>query len=80
MRDSYKEFLYGTYSLLRTVKGGRFYRRMLVAGDGVNQEVDESAREKWNADRQYRPFNLAQAGRTDTRTDGPVPDLSTANT
>jgi hypothetical protein len=76
VRDSYKEFLNGAYALLRKFKGGRFYRRMLVAEDGVSQEVDESARAKWNADLQYRPLNLAHAGRTDSVASAPVGDLT----
>jgi len=79
VRDSYKEFLNGTYAFLKSFRGGRFYRRMLVLDDGVNQEVDESARAKWSADPQYRPLNLAMAGRTDTTARAPVRDLAADN-
>ena len=64
VRDSYREFLLGLYGLVRR----RCYRRMLVPSDGVNQTVDNSVRQKWNADADYRPLNLAKAGRVDAGT------------
>lgn len=67
VRDSYKEFLRGGYSLVRSLPGmgGRVYRRMLVSGDGINQTVDATAFQKWKVDPEYRPPNLGQAGRAD---------------
>ena len=67
VHDSYAEFMFGTYRVVRSVPGlgGRVYRRMLVSSDGVNQKIDEMAFAKWKADPEYRPPNLGQAGRTD---------------
>jgi uncharacterized protein (DUF2235 family) len=68
VHDSYAEFLYGAYKLLRSlplIGGGRTYRRMLVPQDGIAQSVDETANLKVAADPAYRPPNLAQAGRLD---------------
>ena len=64
--DSYAEMLAGFYSVVRAVTfQGRVFRRMLVAEDGIGQSVDPAAFQKWKADPDYRPPNLAQAGRTD---------------
>ena len=64
VRDSYAEFLGGTYRALRSVSfRGRFYRPMLT--QGVNETIDESAHMKWAADPRYRPPNFAFAGRSD---------------
>lgn len=61
VRDSYAEFLAGTYRALRTVAlRGRYYRPMLT--QGVNETIDESAHMKWAADPRYRPPNLGAAG------------------
>jgi uncharacterized protein (DUF2235 family) len=69
VRDSYGEFMFGTYRFLRGAIGkGRCFRRMLVPSDGVNQTVDSSATLKWNADNDYRPANLVKAGRIDAGT------------
>jgi hypothetical protein len=58
VRDSYAEFMYGAYRVLRgLVLRGRYQRRMLV--DGVAETIDETARMKWEADATYRPENLA---------------------
>ncbi len=68
VRDSYAEFLLGTYRVLRSVPfigGGRTYRRMLVDSDGLVQTVDPTAFAKWQLDPGYRPPNLGQAGRSD---------------
>jgi uncharacterized protein (DUF2235 family) len=67
VHDSYAEFLGGTYRLVRGLPGagGRVYRRMLVLEDGIEQRIDETAFKKMDADPQYRPPNLAQAGRTE---------------
>jgi len=66
IHDSYKEMLDGWYEMARSVTfQGRVYRRMLVNEDGTNQSIDPSAFQKWKADPDYRPPNLAQAGRTD---------------
>jgi uncharacterized protein (DUF2235 family) len=73
VRDSYGEFLWGAYRAIKTLTfQGRFYRRMLVQDDGLDQQVDETARFKWEADTDYRPRNLAQPGRIDTAAAGPV--------
>jgi uncharacterized protein (DUF2235 family) len=64
VRDSYGEFLGGTYRVLRTISfRGRYYRPMLT--QGVNETIDESAHMKWSADPRYRPSNFAFAGRSD---------------
>jgi uncharacterized protein (DUF2235 family) len=64
VRDSYADFLGGTYRVLRTVSfRGRYYRPMLT--QGVNETIDESAHMKWSADPRYRPPNFAYAGRSD---------------
>jgi hypothetical protein len=64
VRDSYKDFLFGTYRVLRAVSlRGRYFRPMLV--EGVNETIDESAHMKWAADPAYRPRNFAAAGRRD---------------
>ena len=68
VRDSYKEMGGGWYGRVAGFFGGRTLRRMLVAADGIGQQVDPSARLKWDLDPDYRPKNLAQAGRTDTNT------------
>jgi uncharacterized protein (DUF2235 family) len=67
VHDSYAEFMDGTYRVLRTLPGagGRVYRRMLVAADGIGQAVDQTALKKLDADPAYRPPNLVQAGRVD---------------
>jgi uncharacterized protein (DUF2235 family) len=67
VHDSYASFLGGAYKAMRSLPwgGGPVYRRMLVRGDGINQTVDPTAFAKWRADDDYRPPNLAQAGRTD---------------
>ncbi len=67
VHDSYADFGFGTYRALRSIPGmgGRVYRRMLVQSDGIGQSVDQTAFLKWQADAEYRPPNLAQAGRTD---------------
>jgi len=63
VRDSYGEFIYGLYNLgRRALLRGRYFRPMLARG--VNQTIDPSARAKWAADPDYRPRNLALAGRT----------------
>jgi uncharacterized protein (DUF2235 family) len=65
VHDSYSEFAYGAYKLLRSLPGagGRAYRRMLVLEDGVRQTVDATAYRKMDVDTGYRPPNLSQAGR-----------------
>jgi uncharacterized protein (DUF2235 family) len=67
VHDSYAEFLGGFYKSVQFVPGapGRVYRRMLVAIDGMAQEIDETAFQKWKSDPEYRPPNLGQAGRQD---------------
>jgi len=67
VRDSYAEFMGGAYRVVRSMPGagGRVYRRMLVAEDGINQTIDPTAFAKWRADPDYRPPNLGQAGRAD---------------
>jgi len=67
VHDSYAEFMGGVYKLLRSIPGagGRVYRRMLVDEDGINQTVDPAATKKLDAQPNYRPPNLAEAGRTD---------------
>lgn len=67
VHDSYAEFMYGLYRVLRAIPGagGRVYRRMLVGKDGIGQSVDPTAYKKLEADASYRPPNLAQAGRED---------------
>jgi uncharacterized protein (DUF2235 family) len=65
VHDSYSEFMGGVYKVLRSIRGGRAYRRILVPSDGLAQKIDESAFEKWRMDSNYRPPNLAQAGRAD---------------
>ena len=63
VRDSYGEFVYGFYNLgRRALLRGRYFRPMLARG--VNETIDPSARAKWAADPDYRPRNLAVAGRT----------------
>lgn len=69
VRDSYAEFLFGTYRVLRSIPfigGGRVFRRMLVDTDGLEQTVDPTAFAKWQLDPGYRPTNLGQAGRRDS--------------
>jgi uncharacterized protein (DUF2235 family) len=67
VHDSYAAFLGGFYKSVQFVPGapGRVYRRMLVAADGMAQEIDETAFQKWKSDPEYRPPNLGQAGRQD---------------
>lgn len=65
VHDSYSEFLGGVYKVLRWLRGGRVYRRILVPGDSLEEKIDESAFEKWRKDLSYRPRNLAQAGRAE---------------
>ena len=67
VHDSYGEFMLGAYRLLRSLPGagGRVYRRMLVEADGIFQSVDPPAHQTVDADPNYRPPNLAQAGRPD---------------
>lgn len=67
IRDSYTEFGFGLYRLVRSLPfmGSRVYRRMLVDDDGIGQTVDPTAYAKWQVDSEYRPPNLGQAGRVD---------------
>lgn len=65
VNDSYSEFLRGVYKFFRSLRGGRVYRRILVPADGIAQKIDEAAFEKWRVDPNYRPPNLAQAGRAE---------------
>lgn len=67
VHDSYAEFMGGVYRVLRSLPGagGRVYRRMLVDQDGINQTVDAAATKKLDAQPNYRPPNLAEAGRAD---------------
>jgi uncharacterized protein (DUF2235 family) len=67
VHDSYAEFMGGMYRILRSIPGagGRVFRRMLVEQDGICQTVDPVANKKLAADPEYRPPNLAQAGRLD---------------
>ena len=67
VHDSYRDFMHGAYRLIQALptRPGRVYRRMLVAADGVGQEIDETAFQKWKSDPEYRPPNLGQAGRQD---------------
>lgn len=67
VHDSYAEFIFGAYRVLRSFPGagGRVYRRMLVDLDGIAQTLDPTAFKKLDADPDYRPPNLAQAGRVD---------------
>jgi uncharacterized protein (DUF2235 family) len=67
VHDSYSDFMAGAYRLLRSLPGagGRKYRRMLIDQDGIAQTVDQTAHKKLAADADYRPPNLAQAGRLD---------------
>lgn len=73
VHDSYAEFLGGVFKVVRAVGSlgtkGRVYRRILVPADGVAQSIDESAFQKWRMDGNYRPPNLAQAGRSDVSYD-----------
>ena len=63
VRDSYGEFIHGLYNLgRRALFRGRYFRPMVARG--VNETIDPSARAKWAADPDYRPRNLALAGRT----------------
>jgi uncharacterized protein (DUF2235 family) len=80
VHDSYAEFLGGAYRLIRSLPGmgGPVYRRMLVAIDGINQTIDDSAFAKWRADADYRPPNLGQAGRTDVSFNVAVLDIDPA--
>jgi len=65
--DSFKEFLYGTYSWVNR----RSYRPVapdpFVAVDGthsrVNETIDGSVFERWRNDSGYRPPNLVEWGR-----------------
>jgi uncharacterized protein (DUF2235 family) len=67
LRDSYTVFAGGLYPILLRIFGkGGLDRRMLIGTDGIAQSVDPSARLKWDIDPDYRPTNLAMAGRTDT--------------
>jgi len=54
IRDSYSEFMYGLYKL---VKRGRRYIR--VFGRGVNETVDDSVWKRWDARADYRPPTVA---------------------
>lgn len=64
VRDSFKEFMNGVYSLFKF--GKRHYRTI---GDGINEVLDESAHKKWRAEPGYRPPNLAHAGVNVTSSD-----------
>jgi hypothetical protein len=75
VRDSYGEFLGGTYRVLRTASfQGRYYRPMLT--QGVNETIDETAHRKWSADPRYRPPNFAFAGRSDFTPVGHAADVA----
>jgi hypothetical protein len=66
VRDSYKAFVGGLYPTLQKLAFRKpNLRRMLVQADGIAQVIDPSARLKWDIDPDYRPVNLAMAGRTD---------------
>lgn len=79
VRDSYGEFLWGTYKVFRALTmRGPFYRRILVPADGVAQTIDPSAMMKWNADADYKPRNLVQAGRIDTEAAAPANVMAAA--
>jgi len=54
IRDSYAEFMYGLYKL---VKRDRRYIR--VFGRGVNETVDDSVWKRWDARTDYRPPTVA---------------------
>jgi uncharacterized protein (DUF2235 family) len=81
VHDSYAEFMLGAYRLLRALPGagGRVYRRMLVEADGIFQTVDPTAHQKVDADPNYRPPNLAQAGRPDVSFTQAFLDAGAAN-
>jgi len=59
VRDSYADFGLGVYKAVRR----RHFRPIQTRG--VNETIDESARQKWASDARYRPYNLAHAGRAD---------------
>ncbi len=55
IRDSYAEFMYGTYRLF---KRNRRYHR--VFGSGLNESVDDSVWARWQAMPSYRPPSLVK--------------------
>lgn len=55
--NSYKQFMYGLYKLFK-----RPYNR--VVGGGVNETIDDSVWQRWNALADYRPPSLATALQT----------------
>jgi hypothetical protein len=58
VRDSYGEFMWGFYRVLRAfIFKGRYFRPVLA--EGVAETIDPTARMKWDADAAYRPPNLA---------------------
>lgn len=54
VRDSYSEFMYGLYKLVK--RGQRYIR---VFGRGVNETVDDSVWKRWEARPDYRPPTVA---------------------
>jgi uncharacterized protein (DUF2235 family) len=56
VRDSYAEFMFGIYRILKF--GCRNHRPI---GEHIAEAVDETAYKKWAADPSYRPRNLAHA-------------------
>jgi uncharacterized protein (DUF2235 family) len=56
VRDSYAEFMFGIYRILKF--GRRNYRPI---GEHMAEAVDKTAYKKWAADPSYRPRNLAHA-------------------
>jgi len=67
IHDSYGNFAYGLYKLLKA--GKRYYRAF---GDGVNETVDDSVWKRWDTKSNYRPRMLAGVHRDATKT----PDLT----
>jgi uncharacterized protein (DUF2235 family) len=53
--DSFSEFMYGLYKLVKL--GKRHYRPF---GRGVNETIDESVWQRWDAGPDYRPPTVAQ--------------------
>lgn len=56
VRDSFAEFGFGLYQLIKLKK-----RYLRPIGESVNETVDEGALKKWAAEFTYRPANLAHA-------------------